>query len=171
VAKHTALPAAELLIRRYEYSSQTGELRWRIASANGKRNAGDLAGKKNPRGIIDLKIDGTWYKAHRIIWKMVTGRNPGGMVVDHKDGNPSNNRFENLRLADWSLNNANSRVRLAKQSGLPKGVTRKGRRFVARIGRNGSYLVGAYDCPAKAHEAYLQAARQQWGEFANGGTQ
>ena len=38
---------------------------------------------------------------HRIIWKWVTGEEPG-YTIDHINRIPSDNRIRNLRVADWS---------------------------------------------------------------------
>lgn len=171
MARHKELPPLDLLLSRFTYDCKSGELLWRITSTNGKRKPGDIVGKKNSYGCIDVKIDGTWYKAHRIIWKMVTGEDPGNFVIDHKDGNPANNKFSNLRLATIELNSANSRLQANKKSGLPKGVVQYGNRFYSRIGGNKCrQYIGSFDNPESASAAYIKRAREIWGPFANGGS-
>lgn len=85
-----------------------------------------------------------------------------GDVVDHINGNPWDNRRENLRLCSQSDNRANSRVRKGHKTGF-KGVSINGTRFQATF--KGEYL-GTFDSASEAAAAYDEAARQEFGEFA-----
>lgn len=162
--QHIYLPDRDFLLKRYAYSLTTGQLTWRIASTNGQRKPGDSVGKRQPCGTIAVKVDGTWFFGHRLIWKMITGEDPGEFVVDHRDGDPSNNRFENLRLSSFKGNSANR----AKQKGqkLPKGVVQGKNRFRARIGDGGRTSLGSFSTVEEAEAAYLQEAHRRWGDFA-----
>lgn len=103
--------------------------------------------------------------AHRIIWKMITGEEPE--CIDHINGFPSDNRWRNLRAATYSLNRANSVSK--HRIGLPRGVVlhRKTGRYQAQIETNGKkHYLGLFDQPDEAHEAYVQAAKERFGEFA-----
>lgn len=57
-------------------------------------------------GYITYKIKGKYYKEHHIMWYLSTGKWPEYML-DHIDGNPSNNSITNLRIATYELNNKN----------------------------------------------------------------
>jgi hypothetical protein len=108
--------------------------------------------------------------AHTLIWLMVTGEwRPRG--IDHRDGNGTNNKWNNLRRASWSQNVVNTRAKGA--TGL-KGVTQKVRgncvEFYATARFNGKQThIGSFATAQDAHEAYLTAARQHHGEFVRGG--
>jgi HNH endonuclease/AP2 domain len=79
-------------ILRYEL--HTGKLFWIVDK--GRVEAGDEAGTKSGRGYVEIKIDGKSYLAHRLAWLYMTGGLPTH-EIDHINGNPSNNRWINLR--------------------------------------------------------------------------
>ena len=47
---------------------------------------------------------------HRLVWETFNGEIPEGMVIDHIDGNRSNNKLSNLRLVSQSENMNNAQV-------------------------------------------------------------
>jgi len=57
---------------------------------------GDMAGAQDSGGYWQVRVDGVLYRAHRLIWKMVNGSDPVN-VIDHIDGNISNNASSNLQ--------------------------------------------------------------------------
>jgi hypothetical protein len=67
-------------------------------------------GHKNHEGYVYVYVDGKQYFAHRIIWKLETGREPEG-VIDHINGETSDNRIENLRDVTHTENMRNRRSR------------------------------------------------------------
>ena len=58
---------------------------------------------------VSVTCLGVQYLAHRLIWRIMTGEDPGELTVDHIDRDPFNNRFSNLRLADARLQLRNKR--------------------------------------------------------------
>jgi hypothetical protein len=97
-------PLSELQVRllaRFAYEPDTGKLIWR---RNGKE-----AGTLDCFGYIQVKIDGKFHRAHRIIWAMLHGAYPKRpMMIDHIDRNRMNNRWDNLRLVTHSQNLLNN---------------------------------------------------------------
>ena len=87
---------------------------------------------------------------HRYVWELA-GREPCGMI-DHINGDRTDNRLENLRPADHKLNASNCRSR-ARKYGLPAGVRARFKKWQARIG--GSHI-GTFDTVAEASAAYQE---------------
>lgn len=104
---------------KYDEDSPSG-LIWiknRYAGKTGKtliKSAGDSAGSKShnpdrsPKSW-EVGFNSKLYKAHRIIYTLLLGKIPDGLVIDHIDGNPFNNRIENLRAIPKDKNHRNSK--------------------------------------------------------------
>ena len=90
-------------------------------------------------------------RAHRVIWFMFYGEIPEGMLVDHINGDRSDNRIENLRLVNHTDNSQN--------------CTGKGYYQVKKTGRWQAYIyvnykpkhLGTYTTEDEARLAYLEA--------------
>lgn len=80
-----------------------GFLRWK--HTKGRRKAGAVVGG-NSNGYTRCQLLGRQYAVHRLVWAYFKGVLPCA-TIDHIDGNRSNNRIENLRLATQSENNMN----------------------------------------------------------------
>ena len=93
---------------------------------------------------------------------------PADLHVDHADGEPLNNRRENLRLATRAENMRNMKRRRDNTSGV-KGVnwSKHNSKWAAGIKHNGKrHFLGYFDNAEEAHAAYLQAAEELFGDFA-----
>lgn len=62
------------------------------------------AGTTKQTGYIEIQYKKKRYYAHRLIWEMFNEIIPDKFVIDHLDGNPSNNLLENLRCVDHATN-------------------------------------------------------------------
>lgn len=100
------LPSRRLLLSLLNYNKRTGVVTWKVQ--RGSVHAGAVAGCPDPRGYNRVVINGTMYYMHRVIQKMVTGKDPGN-TVDHKDRKKSNNKWRNLRPATWSQQHMNKK--------------------------------------------------------------
>lgn len=91
-----------------------------------------------------------------------------GIVVDHINGNPLDNRKSNLRLCSQAENCYNS----AKRSGAKskyKGVSIRdeAKPFRARLHKDGKeYHLGSFETEIEAAIAYDVKAKEMFGEFA-----
>jgi hypothetical protein len=127
------------------------------------RCAGKLAGVAH-LGYRDIGLDGKRYRAHRIIWKMVTGEEPP-KILDHADRDKTNSRFKNLRAASSSQSACNKNLRKDNISGL-KGVYPH--TWVAQIATKGAHFyLGVFKSKEEAHAAYQTAARKLHGRFSS----
>lgn len=95
--------------------------------------------------------------------------------VDHKDTNPSNDKWDNLREATTAQNKANCRKYNRDKASCPlKGVQavqkRHSIRYRAVVTKEGVRRhLGNFDTPEEAHAAYLKASAELHGEFSNDG--
>ena len=83
--------------------------------------AGKEAFNANSGGYKIGVIFGVKYKAHRVIWAIVHGEWPQG-EIDHINGDPADNRIQNLRVVTRIQNMRNIR-RLAKNTSGVVGVS------------------------------------------------
>lgn len=91
---------------------------------------------------------------------------PMHLCVDHKDGDPLNNRRENLRVCTYQQNSFNSRIPSNNTSGKA-GVQRIKKGWNARIQANGKYIhLGDFSRFEDAVAARLAAEKEYFGEFA-----
>ena len=93
---------AEYVKKHYTYNARTGRVQRR-------KTGRDMMGFSIHTGYLFLTfhIDGvkTHVRYHHVVWLLCCGRWPA--QIDHVDGNPCNNRIENLREVTVSENNLN----------------------------------------------------------------
>lgn len=148
------------------YDPDTGIFTWLIRTANRNR-VGGIAGTVDPLGYRRIIVDNEAGYGHRLAWLYMTGEWPV-VLIDHRDLNNDNNRWDNLREATHGQNKGNVRRYSSNTSGY-KGVTlvKKSGRWHAQIAPKGKNInLGYYDCPVAAHLAYIVAADTHFGEFA-----
>lgn len=106
----------------------------------------------NNRGYVSRTVKGKRESLHRLIMNPADST----VVVDHIDGNPLNNRKNNLRIITWDQNAQNISSNRRSITGV-RGVSldnRWGERWRARIRVNGKDInLGYYDTKEEAEEA------------------
>lgn len=135
------------------YDSQDGAFYWRKADGSKGLRAGGLCSQ----GYGRIKIAGKSYKAHRLAWLMFYGEWPKDMI-DHINGNRSDNRIANLRLATNAQNQMNrAKPSRNNQTGTFLGVNfnKQANAYAARIKFGAKRIhLGYFDTPEEAAAAY-----------------
>jgi hypothetical protein len=147
---------AEELRSWLAYNPLTGNFHWK-RKPNRRIQIGQRAGTPwgGPGSRVQIRLLGKIYRAHRLAWLFVNGEWPDG-EIDHIDGDPSNNRIYNLRDVSPQMNRQNQRrPHKGNRSGF-LGVSKRGRKYRARIGQR---FLGWYETPEEAHQAYVAAKR------------
>lgn len=170
------LPSKARLRRLFDY--ERGVLIWRERPRKDFKTQGahatfntrwvnKSAGCLKPSGYVFITLNGVSFLAHRLIWVWHHGRIPKNLNLDHIDGNKSNNRIENLRLATRSQNSANAPISKRNKSGF-KGVQASGEKWSARIRLNGkAHHLGSYTNIEDAAAVYAFASDLAYGEFSH----
>lgn len=133
------------------------------------------------RAMIDLEYvdvvkDYKWYsKSEGYVCNSKIGylhqfiMNPSeGMVVDHINRNPLDNRRENLRICTQHENTMNKSIRCSNTSGV-SGVnwSKQNNKWLARIQVDGKHIyLGYYNTLEEAAEVRRQAEIEYFGEFS-----
>lgn len=128
-----AVPSPEVLRQLLRYEPETGKLFWRERNSdmfsNSKQPAGQnaaiwnakFAGKEAfthvQKGYRTGRVFDSLYRAHRVIFAMMTGAWPDDQV-DHINHDRSDNRWSNLRSASNSENHKNMSLRADNASGV-----------------------------------------------------
>lgn len=172
----------EYLKECIDYNPETGIAVWKERPLHHFKNISNMistnsqtAGKEintiNTHGYYRFTIDYSTYLLHRVIWKLMTGKD-SEHYIDHKDGNKINNKWENIRESTPRQNMQNTGKKSHNTSGY-KGV-QKGERdntwkAVIRDNNGKDKYLGIFPTPEDAHKAYCEAASAYHGEFANYG--
>lgn len=124
------------------YDPLTGLFTWRV-NCPPRGKLGEQAGHSNGNGYIRLSVLGKKYYAHRLAFVWMIDKFPNN--VDHINGNPSDNRWENLRSVSQSVNMANT-------------VHGNGVRFCFGkwYARYSNTTLGAFESREAARECYLR---------------
>ncbi len=129
-----------------------------------KQNAGKIAGSFDARGYRRISIENSGYKTHRIIFKLITNKEPPS-IIDHRDGDKANNRWDNLRPATQTQSNWNAVAHADSKCGK-RGVSFNQGKWQSYIKANGvRHYVGRFDTVEEASAAYEMSARKLHGKF------
>lgn len=152
------------LMHLLKYDMSTGEFFWRVPRGAGTK-AGDKAGHTASDGYTRISIEDKKYLAHRLAWFYMSGEWPAE-EIDHRDGDKSNNKIDNLRCCSRKENMKNRRQFKLGPLGI-KGVREtKAGNYQVRVDQE--YL-GTYK-DLELAEFIAKEARHSWhGEFAQHG--
>lgn len=156
MTKPKPMPAVAELRKAFVYNAVTGDL-----FRKKKDNKLSLCASKSAQGYYITKYKGSTYKVSRLIWVIMTNEDPGFMTIDHINRVRDDNRWCNLRLADYSLQKQNRGVLKTSSSKLKGAFVDKrpwGKPYRSAIMRNGARIsLGSFNSPEEAHQAYIKA--------------
>ena len=121
-----------------------------------------MAGNLSKSGYMRIRLDDVLKLAHHWVWFYFHGRWPFP-EIDHINGDQLDNRIENLREVCSRVNKENlRRPKGANVSGfLGVSWSKTAKKWRADISARGQkFIVGHFDSPEEAHEAYLIAKRR-----------
>lgn len=178
--KVNVLPNIEFLNECFHYVDETGELLWNARPlehfkslhdqrAFNARFANKPAGYMSSDGYMRVMVKSKMFLLHRIAYLIQHGEQPP--MIDHRDGNRSNNRMSNLRPATHSQNNLNAPARSYNKSGI-KGVYfhKDTGKWQAQVSHNGKPKnLGLFKSISEAEAVAISFRSTVHGEFANHG--
>lgn len=120
------------------YDLLTGILTWTQAEDVPVRFRGKTAGCRNGSGYIQIVLNYKIYLAHRLAFFWMIGTRPQ-KFLDHEDQVKHNNRWNNLREADDTINGHNRKKHVTNSSGV-MGVRWEAGKWRARITLSGKLV-------------------------------
>lgn len=148
------------LLKDLFYNSNTGLFKRRTPTL--RLNIGDTVGCKGNHGYIVIALNGKNYLAHRLAWLAYYGDGPP-KIIDHIDGDKTNNKIKNLRAVTKSQNNWNQKNPSKNNNSGEIGVSFNKRlnRFSASITKDyKKYHLGYFNTAIEASEAYKEAKKK-----------
>jgi hypothetical protein len=152
----------ELLKTHFKY--ENGNLIW-LKPTSFRKKPESIAGTVNKKCVVIGLFDKN-YMAHRLIYMYHFGVMP--KVIDHIDGNPFNNKIENLREATMQQNSQNSKLKITNQSGYKNVSWSKARKkWRVRLLINGlEFNFGAFKNIELADLVAQEARNKYFGSYA-----
>lgn len=148
---------AENVRELFTYDEGSGVLFWR------NRYNKKPIGRLDNRGYLRFGKNKK-HNVHRVIWLYVHGEFPN--IIDHIDGDKTNNRIDNLRSVDHTINNRNLPKRQCNTSGVNGVHWNKGRnKWVAQIKYNNKTKTVCYTDDFDQAVAARMAAEKELGHF------
>jgi hypothetical protein len=159
-------PSIARLNELFFYDPDSGSFRRKVATVNGP--VGSLVGGLSG-GYLILWVDRRRYRAHRIAWAIHFGADLSDDIeIDHINGDKSDNRISNLRLATPAQNISAQGPRKNNTSGV-RGVNFDAQtgKWRARIEVNEKAIsLGRHDTFEGAVKARRDGEDRYFGEFA-----
>ena len=144
---------------RDAFRSQSAYVMWN------KRYANLPAGSVNHRGYVRVGIAKRYYMAHRLIWLYHRGWLPD--ALDHKNGNPSDNRMRNLRVATQTENRWNARRKIPTTTNIKGVYKRPSGHYEAHICADYKRIhLGTFERKQDAIRAVSRARKELHKQFA-----
>lgn len=150
----------ETLDEALRCNEHTGKISWLISPGN-QVHIGDEAGYINLDGYREIRLYGKCYLAHRLMYLHMIGEFPE--MMDHINGDRSDNRWCNLRKTTRLENAHNACMQKNNTSGITGVHWPKNRKKCrARIYRNGKQIHLGYFGTGAEGEAAVRLAYKEY---------
>ena len=161
------LEMADYIKKTLAYDPETGMFRRIFRNSSSTAKIGEwFCGTMTSCGHLRIGTKrGSSFFAHRIAWLLHHGEWPH-LFIDHINGDPRDNRIENLRLSSSSENQRNKGPNRNNKSGV-KGVSLNCGKWRATISVNRKKIhLGAFHDIASAQKARETAEAYYFGQFS-----
>ncbi len=133
-----------------------GTLIWKVKPSNNVK-LGAIVGTLFNTGYVRTSYKKVFYYVHRIVWLLHHKKFPNG-IIDHINGNKTDNRISNLRVCTHRENGSNRKIH---REGKLVGCSKHGDKYQAQIQINGQYVyLGLFATENEAVEKYQDALRK-----------
>lgn len=145
------------------YDPETGLMYWIKSRSNRALVGSRFGANKDSKGYYRSVWEGKQYRTHRLAWFHYYGEMPNG-VIDHINRNKLDNRINNLRIADATLNARNASISKNNTSGHVGVTWHKGAgKWIAQINVNRKNIyLGCHENIEDAINARKQAEREHF---------
>lgn len=147
------------------YDPETGKLTWKRPPRRGV-GLKSVVGGMHLKGYRTITINGEAFLAANLIWFLVHGEWPEESI-DHINKDRADDRLCNLRQADQTHNNFNTKIRSNNTTGVT-GVSfsKSKKKYVVGLKKHGKYVCHEYFSTLNEAVAARQMAEQiHCGEF------
>ena len=141
------------------YDGVSGKITWK-KSPNYGVSVGQKAGYIDSLGYLRISVKSSVYFGHRIAWLLAYNKWPT-KIIDHINGNPSDNSLKNLREATQRENQQNQKTHRA--GGLPGVYYNKRQQvYFAQVTKDKKhYFIGRFKTKDEGHSAYLKFIKKK----------
>lgn len=170
-----SLPSQDYIKECFVYNEDTGDLVWKYRPQNhfknsvgfknfNNQNVGKIAGSvvttKEGNRYRSVKINGVFYFAHRLVFKLLYNEEPD--YIDHLNGNGIDNRKVNLEKSTAHKNNKNQTLNKRNKENKMGVYWREDHgRFCASIGYKGKQIhIGSFMSKKEAVKAREKAEKE-----------
>ena len=160
--KPKPLPPLDVLNDLFNYDPVTGEILWKVA--RGPLKANNKAGTLNQNGYLQVQVKGKLFYHHRLAWALYHGEEVTPEdIVDHINGDKTDNRITNLRKVTHSENNLNRTYRpnISGHRGVYYSKHGK-KKWQVKLGRD---YYGCYETIEEALEVRRRVEEERGGFF------
>jgi hypothetical protein len=160
------LPSLECLREHFDLNEADGTLTRK--TSYGQYKAGQVAGTRMLEGYYQMGIGGKRHLVHRVVFYMATGQDPQGYHVDHINGDPSDNRPDNLRLATQVENLRHRATMVSSNKSGYRNVSwnTRWKGWQVSVTVNGKRIQRRFQDIADAARCAAELRAKHFGEFA-----